>query len=267
MESSSEQASFGQYLHAIRVEKRISLDQVAEETRIAVRNLEAIDREDPQGLPPEVFLKGFLRAYAKAVGADADEAVRRYDAYRMMARKLEDAERQPERARSGMLWKLAAALALLLILIFGSILTSQWLTQAPIETGPTAAGPGAVSPEIPPADSAQNQPAPPPSLKPAPPAESAQNRPALPSLQKPAPPAAPPNILTVSATENTWLKVVTDQGIPAEYNLKAGEHLKLEARSTFNLLIGNAGGIKLNLNNKPVHVPGKRGEVVNLHLP
>jgi cytoskeletal protein RodZ len=99
MESSSEQASFGRYLQAIRVEKRISLDQVAEETRITVRNLEAIDREDPQGLPPEAFLKGFLRAYAKAVGADSDEAVRRYDAYRMMTRETEDAGRQPERAR------------------------------------------------------------------------------------------------------------------------------------------------------------------------
>ena len=248
MESSSEQASFGRYLHAIRVEKRISLDQIAEETRIAVRNLEAIDREDPQGLPPEVFLKGFLRAYARAVGADGDEAVRRYDAHRTMTRKMEDAGRQPERSRSGMRWKLVAALALLLILIVGSIFSSQWLSRPHIETAPTAADPGAVSPDPSPVDSAQNRPAPPPTLK-------------------PAPPAAPPNILTVSATEHTWLKVVTDQGIPAEYNLKAGEHLKLEARSTFNLLIGNAGGIKLNLNNKPVHVPGKRGEVVNLHLP
>ena len=176
--------------------------------------------------------------------------------------------RQPERGRSGMRWKLTAALALLLILIFGSIFTSQWLTQAAYRNRARPPPvPARLSPEMPPADGAQNQPAPPASLKPAPPAESAQNRPALPSLQKPAPPAAPPNILTVSATENTWLKVVTDQGIPAEYNLKAGEHLKLEARSTFNLLIGNAGGIKLNLNNKPVHVPGKRGEVVNLHLP
>ena len=249
MESLSEQASFGRYLHAIRVEKRISLDQVAEETRIAVRNLEAIDREDPQGLPPEVFLKGFLRAYAKAVGADADEAVRRYDAHRMMTRETKDAGRQPERARSGLRWKLAAALALLLILIVGSIFALQWLSRPHIETAPHPADPGPVSPEPPPADSAQNRPAPPP-----------------PTL-KPAPPAAPPHILMVSATENTWLKVVTDQGIPAEYNLKAGEHLKLEARSTFNLLIGNAGGIKLNLNNKPVNVPGKRGEVVNLHLP
>jgi len=240
MEFSSEQTSFGRYLQAIRVEKRISLDQVAEETRIAVRNLEAIDREDPQGLPPKAFLKGFLRAYAKAVGADGDEAVRRYDEYRMMTRETEDVGRQPERARFGMRWKLCAALALLLILIVGSILVWQWVSPPHIETAPIAAEPGAVSPEPPPVDSAQN---------------------------RPAPPAAPPHILMVSATENTRLKVVTDQGIPAEYNLKAGEHLKLEARSTFNLLIGNAGGIKLNLNNKPVNVPGKRGEVVNLHLP
>jgi len=240
MEFSSEQTSFGRYLQAIRVEKRISLDQVAEETRIAVRNLEAIDREDPQGLPPKAFLKGFLRAYAKAVGADGDEAVRRYDEYRMMTRETEDVGRQPERARFGMRWKLGAVLALLLILIVGSILVWQWVSPPHIETAPIAAEPGAVSPEPPPVDSAQN---------------------------RPAPPAAPPHILMVSATENTRLKVVTDQGIPAEYNLKAGEHLKLEARSTFNLLIGNAGGIKLNLNNKPVNVPGKRGEVVNLHLP
>ncbi|HSO62255.1 MAG TPA: RodZ domain-containing protein [Desulfobacterales bacterium] len=248
MESSSEQASFGRYLRAIRVEKRISLDQVAEETRIAVRSLEAIDREDPQGFPPEPFLKGFLRAYAKVVGADGDEAVRRYDVHRMMIRETEDAGRQPERARSGLRRKLVAVLALMLILVVGSIVAWQWLSAPQVETAPIAADPGAVSPERPPADMAQNRPAPPPTLK-------------------PVPPAAPPRILTVSATENTWLKVVTDQGIPAEYNLKAGEHLKLEARSTFNLLIGNAGGVKLNLNNKPVNVPGKRGEVVNLQLP
>jgi cytoskeletal protein RodZ len=248
MESSSEQASFGRYLQAIRVEKRISLDQVAEETRIAVRSLEAIDREDPQGSSPEVFLKGFLRAYAKAVGADGDEAVRRYDAHRVMTREMEDVGWQPEGARSGMRWKLAAALALLLVLIVGSIFVWQWLSPPHIETAPTAADPGAVALEPPPVDSAKNRPAPPPTLK-------------------QAPPAAPPQLLTVSATENTWLKVVTDQGIQAEYNLKAGEHLKLEARSSFNLLIGNAGGVKLNLNNKPVNVPGKRGEVVNLHLP
>ncbi len=49
--------------------------------------------------------------------------------------------------------------------------------------------------------------------------------------------------------------------------LKAGEQLRLEAQSGFNLLIGNVGGVKLSLDNQPVTIPGKRGEVVNIHLP
>ncbi|RPJ76354.1 MAG: DUF4115 domain-containing protein, partial [Desulfobacteraceae bacterium] len=73
--------------------------------------------------------------------------------------------------------------------------------------------------------------------------------------------------LTVTALENTWVKVVTDQGTPGEHTLKAGQQLKLEARRHFNLLIGNAGAVKLTLNNQPVTVPGKKGEPINLHLP
>jgi hypothetical protein len=35
----------------------------------------------------------------------------------------------------------------------------------------------------------------------------------------------------------------------------------------FNLLIGNAGGISVQLNGQPVPVPGGSGQVVNLQLP
>ena len=74
-------------------------------------------------------------------------------------------------------------------------------------------------------------------------------------------------VLTISAREGSWVKVVADLGAPAEYELKAGDRLRLEAQTKFNLLIGNAGGVALVLNDKPVPVPGKRGEIVNLHLP
>jgi hypothetical protein len=49
--------------------------------------------------------------------------------------------------------------------------------------------------------------------------------------------------------------------------LKPGEKISLSAESRFNLLIGNAGGVRLNLNGKPVPVPGKSGQVVNVTLP
>jgi hypothetical protein len=74
-------------------------------------------------------------------------------------------------------------------------------------------------------------------------------------------------VLTISAQQDGWIKVSIDQGTPSEHTLKAGGQVKLEAQTSFNLLIGNAAGIRLNLDGKPVHVPGKRGEVVNLHLP
>jgi hypothetical protein len=87
------------------------------------------------------------------------------------------------------------------------------------------------------------------------------------AVKRPQIPAVPKYVLTVSAQEDSWIKVSIDQGTPSEHTLKAGGQIRLEGQNGFNLLIGNAGGIRLNLDGKPVQVPGKRGEVVNLHLP
>jgi hypothetical protein len=73
--------------------------------------------------------------------------------------------------------------------------------------------------------------------------------------------------LHVIAVEKTWLKVIMDEKAPAEYHLNSGDQLELEAASGFNLLIGNAGGLKLSLNDKPVLIPGESGEVVTIELP
>jgi hypothetical protein len=99
------------------------------------------------------------------------------------------------------------------------------------------------------------------------PAERLADQPPSEALKKPPIPATPKHVLTIVAHENSWVKVVIDQGTASEHKLKAGEQLRLVAQNSFNLLIGNVGGVKMSLNNQPVTVPGKRGEVVNLHLP
>ena len=73
--------------------------------------------------------------------------------------------------------------------------------------------------------------------------------------------------LHVTAVEATWLKVIMDDKEPTEYNLNSGDHIELEAATGFSLLIGNAGGLKLTLNDKPVSIPGKSGDVVTIELP
>ena len=74
-------------------------------------------------------------------------------------------------------------------------------------------------------------------------------------------------LLHVTAVEDTWLKAIVDEKGSTEYNLKSGDQIELEATTMFNLLIGNAGGLILRLNGKPISIPGKSGEVVTIELP
>ncbi|MEZ5654314.1 MAG: DUF4115 domain-containing protein [Sphingobium sp.] len=60
----------GALLRAAREERGMSLSEVAEATRVAQRQLEAIERSDFAALPGTPYAVGFARAYARAVGAD-----------------------------------------------------------------------------------------------------------------------------------------------------------------------------------------------------
>jgi hypothetical protein len=74
-------------------------------------------------------------------------------------------------------------------------------------------------------------------------------------------------VLQITAIENTWVKLIIDNKDPKEYNLISGELLEIEALTGYNLLIGNAGGLELKLNDAPVPISGRIGEVVSIQLP
>lgn len=56
----------------------MSIDEIAGVTRIPVRSLEYLEAGLFEKLPADVFVRGFLRSYARCVGLDAEEAIRRY---------------------------------------------------------------------------------------------------------------------------------------------------------------------------------------------
>ena len=70
--------SCGRYLKTARLEKGIDLEAISKETKIGLDKLESIENDDHTRLPSEVYVKGFIRAYAQAIGVDADEAIERY---------------------------------------------------------------------------------------------------------------------------------------------------------------------------------------------
>ena len=70
--------SFGERLRREREMRGISLDDIAESTKIGTRLLRALEEEQFELLPGGIFNKGFVRAYAKYLGLNEDEAVTEY---------------------------------------------------------------------------------------------------------------------------------------------------------------------------------------------
>ena len=71
-------SSVGETLRNAREEKGISIKQVAEATSIRIMYLEAIEKEQFDLIPGEVYLKGFIRNYANFVGLNGPELVEKY---------------------------------------------------------------------------------------------------------------------------------------------------------------------------------------------
>ncbi|MFT5353685.1 MAG: cytoskeletal protein RodZ [Polyangiales bacterium] len=69
----------GETLRSERDLRGISLEEVAQTTRIPLRTLKQMEAERWQDLPGDVFARGFLRSYAQAIGLDARPLLARYE--------------------------------------------------------------------------------------------------------------------------------------------------------------------------------------------
>jgi transcriptional regulator with XRE-family HTH domain len=245
MKPDQDSLSFGRYLQAIRLEKKISLEKVSAQTRIGLSNLSMIEQEDLEGLPDEVFVKGFLRAFAGAIGADGDKAVRRYESRLDIVQKIAVSEGSIGKSPPRMWWKLLISVILLAGIIGLSIFGIAFFHTQP-DTGKSHE---------------QNIPA-----DISPPTDS-QNHPDVDPDAETGKAVAEKLVLKITVLEDTWLKVIIDEKDSTEYSLTSGDKLELQATTGYNLLIGNSGGVKIVLNDKPVPLAGKSGEVVTIKLP
>jgi cytoskeletal protein RodZ len=66
---------FGSVLKEARERRGIGLRQIADDTKISVRALEALERNDISQLPGGIFSRAFVRAYATEIGLDPEETV------------------------------------------------------------------------------------------------------------------------------------------------------------------------------------------------
>ncbi|MGW8193664.1 MAG: helix-turn-helix domain-containing protein [Desulforhopalus sp.] len=73
-----EHETLGNFLRGTRAEQGLDLDAVAEQTKISLKNLQAIEDDNFSALPAEAFTRGFYALYARALSLDSDHILQRY---------------------------------------------------------------------------------------------------------------------------------------------------------------------------------------------
>jgi cytoskeleton protein RodZ len=87
--------TFGERLKLTREQRGMTLEQVSSSTKIGVRFLRALEEEHFEKLPGGIFNKGFVRSYARTVGANEEETIAAYLAASGLAATGEDLAKKP----------------------------------------------------------------------------------------------------------------------------------------------------------------------------
>ena len=263
-------------LKAAREAAGLTLKDMFEQTRVSVVNLLAIENGNFETLPAPIYTRNFIHTYAGALGVDAGPTLRRYEDF-LYAKKMQATEVEAQQKEEKKLFrnraerhKISLWIAAIVIVFAAAAIfvTLQYSTPDSVIQQNTAEQKAetkeTTTDEIP-ANGSEAQVLPEETV--------ATTSPALngPAAVQTAAATGPeewldPSDLIITATEETWVRIVADEQPPFEALLKPGERLSRKA-GRFDLDIGNAGGIKLVFQGKLIENLGKSGQVIHLRLP
>lgn len=121
-------SGIGPMLKKTREQKRMSVAEVSRVTRIPAGTLDAIEADRFDDLPGEVFVRGFLKSYAQAVGLPPSEILARYASTRSVPIVTPLPAQSPVTAVRGQNRRLGVAIAFVVLLILVTLALSIVLT-------------------------------------------------------------------------------------------------------------------------------------------
>jgi len=110
--------AFGRWLKQERELRDMAREEIAAATKLAPAVVEALESGEEGRMPPRAYVVGYLRAYAGAVGLDADEVVLRWQ------EAAGEAPESPARRRRKLVPVLvvAAVLGVVAAMVLGALL-------------------------------------------------------------------------------------------------------------------------------------------------
>ncbi len=262
-------ASIGERLRNERRRQNLDLAKVADQTKISLQFLEAIEAEEWGRLPGKFFVDNFVRQYARALGVDAREVDAELERLFEVEETASVVERNPQHqrirlppfrtpVRQGGFRKRRWLPHLVLVVGVGLLGCGAYVlwqrgrqalsppaerprTSSPVRTEPSIS----VDPERRVEESSLPN-VPRQGLPP-------ENPPALPLPEK--------LLVNLGATEKTWVSVRVDGRDVFSGVLSPGDRRSFEGTGMIRLHTGNAAGLEIQWNGKPVGAIGRRGEV------
>ncbi len=250
-------------LREARQARGLSLEQVEEETKIRRKYLEALEEEAFDVLPGRVYVRGFLRNYARFLGLDAGALVARFE--EMLPSEEVPPVPQPFPGSGKKLrlnWPLGRiayavmGLVLAFLLVWGGS-SLFGLTRDAAYWDKEKKQPG-VSPGT-------------PAGTPDPPSGKSTVHTGDPVTPSSTPTSTGTNnstpegvhlVLNVTA-ETCWMRVVVDGKIMFTGEVPANQSKSFKAKEHIWVKLGNAGVVNVQLNGQDLGVLGDRGQVVS----
>lgn len=232
---------------ALRTERErlgMSVADVAQHTRLAPRQIEALEADDYDHLPELPFVRGFIRSYARLLQIAPEPLLtglphEDHSSVPRMPPSVEAPFPSPFMVHRRNLILAGAALLLLVLLGLWLAWSTSSTAPAPVAKETTAAAPQAVLPQ-PVQDQAL---------------ADASGAPAAPETAA-APVAASAAKVHLQMAEKTWVEIRDRAGnVLLSQNNPAGSDMQIEGMTPLSLVLGQTRGVQLTFNGRPVALP------------
>jgi cytoskeleton protein RodZ len=273
--------SFGISLKRERELRGVSLAEISRATKISVRLLEAIEKDRFDILPEGVFRKSFIKSYAKYLGMNEEQILHEYDLQVQPSTALQADPEKPSvsfRDSAGSKRPLLFTLAVFLVLL--AVGCGVWYftrdsgteDTAPPAPESTVGGQGrAAQPDSEAALPAESTATPVPAQATSGQSASLSTDPSAlkvlgelakkpESVPAAGPEGAAPLELTVEANSLSWVSVSAGESSLFAGLMNASDSKKFSLEAPLKVTLGNAGGVRLQVNGQVFSSVGKVGE-------
>jgi cytoskeleton protein RodZ len=271
--NAKEPIDVGDQLRQARERQGLTLSELARRTKISVIALRAIERNDFDELPGGIFTRGFLRAYAREVGCDAEEIVCRYretfeqpklnvgaqvgpatetisttcEAGQLHVADIDAVERKRSHAA------FAGATAALIIglgfyLMFRNVHPEPAVVSAAIDTAPLL-GPTRAASALNPAGGVAST-------------TSEQNK----SVGQDVGEAPRELRVDIQLQGTCWVSATADKERVVYRQMNLGEHARINAREDLVLRIGDPASVRFSINGRAARQLGAAGQPMTAHI-